>query len=116
MDGTDPGAPAVMASLVDLLFVYLLRTWFAGHHDDPGWGRALFDPTVGTALSLIHTDPGRAWTLDTLARATRTPRATWRRALLARCLFRLQTHERASGHQPLVTPSCPGPAADGSAA
>jgi AraC-like DNA-binding protein len=83
VDGTDPGAPAVMASLVDLLFVYLLRTWFAGHHDDADWGRALFDPTVGTALSLFHTDPGRAWTLDTLARATRTPRATLTRRFAA---------------------------------
>ena len=83
VDGTDPGAPAVMASLVDLLLVYLLRTWFAGHHGDAGWGRALFDPTVGTALSLIHTDPGRAWTLDTLARATRTPRATLTRRFAA---------------------------------
>ncbi|HEU5391326.1 MAG TPA: cupin domain-containing protein, partial [Streptosporangiaceae bacterium] len=43
--GTDPGAPAVMASLVDLLLVYLLRTWFAGHRDN-AWGRALSDPTV----------------------------------------------------------------------
>jgi AraC-like DNA-binding protein len=76
VDSTDPGAPAVMASLVDLLFVYLLRTWFAEHHDDAGWGRALFDPAVGTALSLIHTDPGRDWSLDALARATGTPRAT----------------------------------------
>jgi AraC-like DNA-binding protein len=83
VDGTDPGAPAIMASLVDLLFVYLLRTWFAGHHDDAGWGRALFDPTVGTALSLIHADPGRAWTLDTLARATQTPRATLTRRFAA---------------------------------
>jgi AraC-like DNA-binding protein len=83
VDGTDPGAPAVMASLVDLLLVYLLRTWFAGHHDDAGWGRALSDPTVGAALSLIHTDPGRAWTLDTLARATQTPRATLTRRFAA---------------------------------
>jgi AraC-like DNA-binding protein len=83
VDGTDPGAPAVMASLVDLLLVYLLRTWFAGHHDDAGWGRALSDPTVGTALSLIHADPGRAWTLDTLARATQTPRATLTRRFAA---------------------------------
>jgi AraC-like DNA-binding protein len=83
VDGTDPGAPAVMASLVDLLFVYLLRTWFAEHHDDAGWGRALFDPTVGAALSLIHTDPGRGWTLDTLSRATGTPRATLTRRFAA---------------------------------
>jgi AraC-like DNA-binding protein len=83
VDGTDPGAPAVMASLVDLLLVYLLRAWFAEHHDDAGWGRALSDPIVGTALSLIHADPGRAWTLDTLARATRTPRATLTRRFAA---------------------------------
>jgi AraC-like DNA-binding protein len=83
VDGTDPGAPAVMASLVDLLLVYLLRTWFAGHHDDAGWGRALSDPTVGTALSLIHTDPARAWTLDMLARATAAPRATLTRRFAA---------------------------------
>jgi AraC-like DNA-binding protein len=72
-----------MASLVDLLFVYLLRTWFAEHRGDAGWGRALFDPTVGGALSLIHTDPGREWTLDTLARATGTPRATLTRRFAA---------------------------------
>jgi AraC-like DNA-binding protein len=83
VDSTDPGTPAVMASLVDLLLVYLLRTWFAEHNDDAGWGRALFDPTVGAALSLIHTDPGRAWTLDTLARATGTPRATLTRRFAA---------------------------------
>ncbi|HEY8474398.1 MAG TPA: AraC family transcriptional regulator [Natronosporangium sp.] len=83
VDGTDPGAPAVMASLVDLLFVYLLRTWFAEHHDGTGWGRALFDPTVGTVLSLIHADPGRPWTLDALARATATGRATLTRRFAA---------------------------------
>ncbi|MEN3357575.1 MAG: hypothetical protein V7637_1557 [Mycobacteriales bacterium] len=83
VDGTDPGAPAVMASLIDLLFVYLLRTWFAEHHDGAGWGRALFDPTVGTALSLIHADPGRPWTLDTLAGATTTGRATLTRRFAA---------------------------------
>jgi len=83
VDGTDPGAPAVMSSLVELLFVYLLRTWFAGHHDDAGWGRALFDPVVGTALSLIHADPGWGWTLDSLARKAGTPRATLTRRFAA---------------------------------
>jgi AraC-like DNA-binding protein len=79
-----------MASLVDLLLVYLLRTWFAGHRDS-AWGRALSDPAVGTALSLIHADPGRAWTLDTLARATRTPRATLTRRFAA-----------LAGHSPMA--------------
>jgi len=46
-------------------------------------GRALVDPAVGAALSLIHADPGRAWTLDTLAGATATGRATLTRRFAA---------------------------------
>lgn len=83
VDGTDPGAPAVMASLVDLLFVYLLRAWLTEHQDDTGWGRALFDPVVGAALATVHADPGRAWTLDSLARVAGTPRATFSRRFTA---------------------------------
>lgn len=79
IESTDPGAPAVMGSLVDLLFVYLLRAWFAEHHQESGWGRALFDPAVGAALALVHDDPARPWTLDALARAVDTPRATFSR-------------------------------------
>jgi AraC-like DNA-binding protein len=83
IEGTDPGAPAVMASLVDLLFVYLLRTWLAEHHQETGWGRALFDPAVGAALALVHDDPARAWTLDALAGAVGVPRATFSRRFSA---------------------------------
>jgi AraC-like DNA-binding protein len=77
--GTDPGAPAVMASLVDLLFVYILRAWLAEHHEETGWGKALFDPAVGAALALVHDDPARPWTLESLAREAGLPRATFSR-------------------------------------
>jgi AraC-like DNA-binding protein len=33
-----------------------------------GWLAGLRDPFVGRALALIHQDPTRAWTLDTLSR------------------------------------------------
>ena len=46
---------------------------------------------MGTALSLIHADPGRAWTLDTLALATRAPRATLTRRFAA-----------LTGHSPMA--------------
>jgi AraC-like DNA-binding protein len=76
----DPGAPAIVASLVDLLFVYLLRAWFADHrHADRGWTRALHDPVVGGALAMIHQDPAAPWTVTSLARAVSTPRATFGR-------------------------------------
>jgi AraC-like DNA-binding protein len=83
VDGTDPGASAVMASLVDLLFVYLLRAWFSEHHEETGWGRALFDSVVGAALALVHEQPKSPWTLDTLAAAVGTPRATFSRRFVA---------------------------------
>jgi AraC-like DNA-binding protein len=78
VDRADPGARAVINSLVDLLFVYLLRTWFTRHAGD-GWARALHDPTIGGALALIHQDPARPWTVASLAGAVSTPRATFSR-------------------------------------
>jgi AraC-like DNA-binding protein len=77
---TDPGAPAVIASLLDLLFVYILRAWLAEQHQaGGGWVRALYDPVVGGALALIHDDPARPWSVDLLARAVGAPRATFTR-------------------------------------
>lgn len=82
VDRADPGAHAVIGSLIDLLFVYLLRAWFTTHADD-GWARALYDPTVGGALALIHQDPARPWTVASLADAVTTPRATFSRRFTA---------------------------------
>jgi AraC-like DNA-binding protein len=80
VDRVDPGAPAVIASLVDLLFVYVLRAWLADQSGAAnGWIRALYDPIVGRALTLIHSEPGRPWTVASLARATGSPKATFSR-------------------------------------
>lgn len=81
VDRVDPGAPAVIGSLVDLLFVYVLRAWLAEQSSTTshGWIRALHDPVVGTALTLIHRDPGRPWSVASLARAVDSPRATFSR-------------------------------------
>jgi AraC-like DNA-binding protein len=88
VDRTDPGAPAVIAGLVDLLFVYVLRARLAdqGTEADPdgivagnAWMRAFYDPVVGGALALIHREPGHPWTVVGLARAVGAPRATFSR-------------------------------------
>jgi AraC-like DNA-binding protein len=84
VDRADPGAPAVVASLLDLLFVYVLRTWLAEQRQDcGGWVQALYDPTVGGALVLIHAEPGRPWSVASLARAVGVPRATFSRRFTA---------------------------------
>lgn len=81
---SDPGAPAVATSLLDLLFVYILRAWLAEQHQTRGGlVRALYDPVVGSALALIHDDPANPWSVDLLARAVGTPRATFTRRFRA---------------------------------
>lgn len=63
-----PGGEAVMTRLADVLLIQTIRAWI--EHDpaaQTGWLGALRDPQVGGAITLIHRDPARAWTVATLA-------------------------------------------------
>jgi AraC-like DNA-binding protein len=71
----DPGQEAVLDRLLDLLLIDTLRAWFARSAAAPGWYRAHSDPVIGRALRLLHNDPGRAWTVATLAAAVGISRA-----------------------------------------
>jgi AraC-like DNA-binding protein len=57
--------------LPELLFTEVLRIYLeeAGDAELTGWLAALRDPVVGQALSLLHADPARAWTVGELAAA-----------------------------------------------
>ena len=63
-----PGGEAVITRLTDILVIQTLRAWI---ERDPagqaGWLGALRHRQIGRALSLIHRDPARAWTLASLA-------------------------------------------------
>jgi AraC-like DNA-binding protein len=63
-----PGGEAVITRLADILVIQTLRAWIT---QEPaatvGWLGALKDRQLGRALSLIHRDPARPWTLETLA-------------------------------------------------
>lgn len=79
-----PGARAVAARLIDAMLVYILRHWIDG--DCPaarGWIRALRDPVLARALALVHREYARPWTLDALARASGTSRASLARNFAA---------------------------------
>ncbi|MBX6333072.1 MAG: helix-turn-helix transcriptional regulator, partial [Gemmatimonadaceae bacterium] len=62
--------------LAELMFIEVLRRYLdelpAGH---TGWLAGLRDEVAGRALTLLHGDPGRPWTLDTLARETAASRS-----------------------------------------
>lgn len=63
-----PGGEAVITRLADVLIIQAIRWWM---ESDPsaqsGWLGALRDNQIGRALSLIHGDPARAWTVAMLA-------------------------------------------------
>src|SRR5215468_7512059 len=75
----EPGAGAVLNRIVDILLVQLLRAWLgtgSGHPRTASWLTALTDPVAGPALAVLHTQPGRDWTIPSLAAATGVSRAT----------------------------------------
>jgi AraC-like DNA-binding protein len=62
--------------LPELLFTEVLRLYLreTGDAGLVGWLAALRDPVAGPALSLLHEDPARDWTVTELARAVATSR------------------------------------------
>ena len=82
-----PGATAVLNRLVDILLVQLLRRWLATEEDTAkpaSWLGALTDPVAGPALASLHTQPGREWTVDSLAAEIGVSRATLARRFPAK--------------------------------
>jgi AraC-like DNA-binding protein len=82
-----PGAAAVLNRLVDILLVQILRIWTASSTSPAGpvcWLTALADPVAGPALALLHTQPGRPWTVDALAAGIGVSRATLARRFAAK--------------------------------
>jgi AraC-like DNA-binding protein len=101
-----PGAQSMLAKLAELMFVEALRRHVEtlppqGH----GWLAAIRDVQIGRALSMLHDEPERAWTVDELAREVALSRSVlatrfaslvgespmqyllrWRLALAARAL------------------------------
>ncbi|GHF90260.1 AraC family transcriptional regulator [Kitasatospora xanthocidica] len=77
-----PGGELAVPGLIDLLLVYLVRAWTTRRGAD-GWGAALTDPVVATALAAVHEDPAHPWTAETLAARAGVSRATLTRRFTA---------------------------------
>jgi AraC-like DNA-binding protein len=64
------GTTIVLSRLSELLFVEAVRRCIEALPEDrSGWLAGLRDRFVGRALSMLHAQPARAWTVDELARA-----------------------------------------------
>lgn len=62
-----PGAEAIVTRLAGVLFVQIVRAYIAQSSSPPAMLAALADRQIGTALALMHEEPARAWTLESLA-------------------------------------------------
>ena len=71
---TRPGGAALIARLTELLFLEVVQQ----HLTDGGrrgWLGALNDPIAGAALAVLHAQPERTWTLESIAREIGTSRS-----------------------------------------
>ncbi len=90
-DATRPGRASVLSRLPELLFVDCLRQYASECPDERlGWLAAMRDPVLARAVSALHAEPARAWTVPALAR-----RAAVSRSILA------ERFSRALGTTPM---------------
>lgn len=75
--GPRPGGEAVTTRLADILVIQAVRSWLDGQESTTGWLGALRDPQVGAAVAAVHREPGRPWTVATLAREARMSRSAF---------------------------------------
>ena len=62
------GSATILSRMADLLTARLIRCWVKSHDSSTtGWLAAIRDPHIGRALVAMHREPGRSWTIETLA-------------------------------------------------
>ncbi len=63
------GGESVLARLSELMFIEVVRRYLDSlPPEQAGWLAGVRDPFVGKALSLLHGDPARDWTIELLAK------------------------------------------------
>lgn len=67
--GTAEGRQAVIDRLSEVVFVHFLRQALAAGQTEPGLLAGLAHPQLRKAITAMHAEPARSWTLDDLAAA-----------------------------------------------
>ncbi|RZS41318.1 AraC-like DNA-binding protein [Herbihabitans rhizosphaerae] len=76
----EPGQQAILDRLLDLVLLTGLRQWLTREDAcPPKWYLAMSDPVVGRTLRLLHDEPARRWTVESLAEEAGVSRATFAR-------------------------------------
>jgi AraC-like DNA-binding protein len=109
-----PGADTIISRLTDILFVHVVREWLGRQHAQPRWLAAFNDRRIAPAMSLIHSSPQQAWTVDQLAAKVGLSRSRFTvrfsrlvgqspRAYIARVRMLRAAHMLKEGSAPVAT-------------
>lgn len=72
------GGETIITRLADVLVIQAIRSWMAEDAAaQTGWLGALKDSHIGRVIALIHRNPERAWTLESLAREAAMSRSAF---------------------------------------
>ncbi len=73
-----PGSTLIAEHLAQALLIEALRLHLAEHsHKNTGWLFALADKQMRAVIAAMHAEPGRKWTLETLARVAGMSRSSF---------------------------------------
>lgn len=70
-----PGSHLMISRLIDLLVIRTLRAWAVSDPGHPGWLKGLSDHRIARALTAMHNEPNREWSVDELARISTMSRS-----------------------------------------
>ncbi|MGQ4270939.1 AraC family transcriptional regulator [Nocardiopsis changdeensis] len=85
LDRPRPGADAIVPSLLEMLLVYILRTYIEEnrHTAARGWLGVMRDPAVYAAVQAVHNDPAHPWTVAELGERAGLSRAAFAKRFTA---------------------------------
>src|SRR4051794_9495247 len=63
MESPTQGSAVMIARILDVVLIQILRLWAAGPDAGKNWLAGALDPQIGPALSAIHREPDRDWTV-----------------------------------------------------
>lgn len=78
--GKGPGGDILVGRLSEAILVQIIRAYITqikNCKETPGWLKAIADPQIGSALSLIHEKPEAPWTVASLAEAVNMSRTSF---------------------------------------
>lgn len=73
-----PGGETIVTRLADILVIQAIRTWLnANPTANTGWLGAIRDERIGPALTLMHREPTKDWTVASLAKEVSMSRSAF---------------------------------------